>query len=113
MSNLQTNLPVRQFSIVGVYSFLVSKTQKTSSVSTNLNLTSTTTMIDNKLTFTQWFTLSRDVLTNFHQTYLTHHINQIIVRFFGVGLFYIYYSTFIMYIDACLTDDEPIWEPIE
>jgi hypothetical protein len=35
------------------------------------------------------------------------------IRFFGVGLFYIYYSTFIMYIDACLTDDEPIWEPIE
>jgi hypothetical protein len=56
----------------------------------------------------QWFTLSGDILVNFHRTYLTHHINQIAIRFFGVGLFYIYYSTFIMYIDACLTDDEPI-----
>ena len=50
---------------------------------------------------------------NFHQTYFNYQLNQIMIRFFGVGLFYIYYSTFIMYIDACLTDDEPIWEPIE
>jgi hypothetical protein len=35
------------------------------------------------------------------------------IRFFGVGFFYLSYSCFIMYIDACLTDDEPLWEPIE
>ena len=34
-------------------------------------------------------------------------------RFFGAGFFYLSYSCFIMYIDACLTDDEPLWEPIE
>jgi len=104
---------IKQFSITGVYSSLVSKVQKTSSVSTTLNLTPTTTTTSYRFTFMQWFALSGDILVNFHRTYLTHHINQIAIRFFGVGLFYIYYSTFIMYIDACLTDDEPIWEPIE
>jgi len=61
----------------------------------------------------QWLVLSRDVLVRFYQTYLTYQLNQILIRFLGVGLFYLYYSTFIMYIDACLTDDEPLWEPIE
>jgi len=40
-------------------------------------------------------------------------IQLILVRFVGVGFFYLSYSCFIMYIDACLTDDEPLWEPIE
>ena len=40
-------------------------------------------------------------------------VQSILIRFVGVGFFYLSYSCFIMYIDACLTDDEPLWEPIE
>ena len=38
---------------------------------------------------------------------------QVCIRFFGLGFFYVYYTVYILYIDACLTDDEPLWEPIE
>jgi hypothetical protein len=48
-----------------------------------------------------------------YTTLLKENLQSIMLRFVGVGFFYITYSCFIMYIDACLTDDEPIWEPIE
>ena len=60
-----------------------------------------------------WLMLVWNTLKEFYLTSISHQINQILIRFLGVGLFYLYYSTFIMYIDACLTDDEPLWEPIE
>ena len=53
------------------------------------------------------------LLSNLYSNFFHYHLHQILIRFVGVGLFYIYYSIFIMYIDACLTDDEPLWEPIE
>jgi len=43
-----------------------------------------------------------------YQTLVAEHLQSLLTRFVGVGLFYITYSGFIMYIDACLTDDEPI-----
>jgi len=49
----------------------------------------------------------------FFKSNFIYFFNQITIRFFGLGFFYIYYTLFIMYIDACLTDDEPLWEPIE
>ena len=100
-------------SVTSIYSFLITSPLKTANLSKGLSLVSSPTTPNNTYTFTQWLLLSRDVLINFHQTYFVHQVNQILVRFLGVGLFYLYYSTFIMYIDACLTDDEPIWEPIE
>ena len=48
-----------------------------------------------------------------YTTLLKENLQSTMLRFVGVGFFYITYSCFIMYIDACLTDDEPIWEPIE
>jgi hypothetical protein len=111
--NLSTKLTLNQFSIINIYSFLISQIGKISSIRTSLVVIPSTSAPINQYKITQWFVLGRDVLINFHQTYFNYQLNQIIIRFFGVGLFYIYYSTFIMYIDACLTDDEPIWEPIE
>ena len=32
---------------------------------------------------------------------------------FGFGFYYIQGFIFVLFIDACLTDDEPLWEPIE
>ena len=43
-----------------------------------------------------------------YRTLVAEHLQSLLTRFVGVGLFYITYSGFIMYIDACLTDDEPI-----
>ena len=111
--NLPNKLTLNGFNVSKLYSSLVSKVSKTSSTPTLLRVTTGASVPTSTYKITRWFILGRDVLMNFHQTYFNYQLNQIMIRFFGVGLFYIYYSTFIMYIDACLTDDEPIWEPIE
>ena len=36
-----------------------------------------------------------------------------IKRTFSFGFYYIRGVVFLLFIDACLTDDEPLWEPIE
>jgi len=48
-----------------------------------------------------------------YEDLITITFRNVIKRTFGLGLFYISYSVFILCIDACLVDDEPIWEPIE
>jgi hypothetical protein len=40
-------------------------------------------------------------------------LNDLIARTFSFGFTYIQGFCFILFIDACLTDDEPLWEPIE
>lgn len=40
-------------------------------------------------------------------------LKEIFKRALGFGFFYIKGLIFILFIDACLTDDEPLWEPIE
>lgn len=41
------------------------------------------------------------------------NLNNILKRSFGFGFYYIQGTVFLLFIDACLTDDEPLWEPIE
>lgn len=108
-----TTTTFKPFSVTSFYAFLITLPLKTKNPSKGLSLVSHPVVSTDTYTITRWLLLSRDVLISFYQTYLIHQVNQILVRFLGVGLFYLYYSTFIMYIDACLTDDEPIWEPIE
>ena len=38
---------------------------------------------------------------------------EILTRSFSFGFYYLRGLFFILFIDACLTDDEPLWEPIE
>lgn len=45
-------------------------------------------------------------------SYLTY-IVSILKKTFGFGFHYLKGLIFILFIDACLTDDEPLWEPIE
>ena len=40
-------------------------------------------------------------------------ISSVLNKSFSFGFFYIQGFAFILFIDACLTDDEPLWEPIE
>lgn len=85
----------------------------TSSSSLNIQLANQSDQ-NSKFNFnSSWLRLFWITLKEFYFTHISNQLNQILIRFLGVGLFYLYYSTFIMYIDACLTDDEPLWEPIE
>jgi len=52
-------------------------------------------------------------LQQFYIIFQKNFIYKSAIRFFGVGFFYLYYSVCILIIDASLTDDEPLWEPIE
>jgi len=40
-------------------------------------------------------------------------LRNLMNRSFGFGFYYIQGFVFVLFIDACLTDDEPLWEPIE
>lgn len=40
-------------------------------------------------------------------------LNDLLSRSFSFGFYHIRALVFILFIDACLTDDEPLWEPIE
>ena len=44
---------------------------------------------------------------------LTAYGSSVLNKSFSFGFFYIQGFAFILFIDACLTDDEPLWEPIE
>lgn len=41
------------------------------------------------------------------------YITSLVNKSFSFGFFYLQGFAFILFIDACLTDDEPLWEPIE
>ena len=45
--------------------------------------------------------------------YLTSYWLDLSNKTFGFGFYYLRALVFILFIDACLTDDEPLWEPIE
>jgi hypothetical protein len=46
-------------------------------------------------------------------TKLLTYIVTLFNKSFSFGFFYIQGFAFILFIDACLTDDEPLWEPVE
>ena len=50
--------------------------------------------------------------TNFVKNYFSVFIDNF-KRTFSFGFYYLRGLFFIFFIDACLTDDEPLWEPIE
>ena len=53
------------------------------------------------------------VLYNFIYNKLFLQIQLITYKSFSFSWYYIHGFIFILFIDACLTDDEPLWEPIE
>ena len=46
-------------------------------------------------------------------TKLSSYVATLFQKSFSFGFLYIQGFAFILFIDACLTDDEPLWEPIE
>jgi hypothetical protein len=51
-------------------------------------------------------------LTKFLKIYI-EFIRDTLIRTFSFGFYYLRGLVFLFFIDACLTDDEPLWEPIE
>ena len=51
-------------------------------------------------------------LTKLFKTYI-EFITDTLKRTFSFGFYYLRGLVFLFFIDACLTDDEPLWEPIE
>lgn len=59
-----------------------------------------------------WSLLSSFNTTNSWQ-FIIREVREIYVRSFSFGFYYLQGLVFVLFIDACLTDDEPLWEPIE
>jgi len=53
------------------------------------------------------------LLLNFLHSELLLRTQIIVYKSFSFSWYYIHGFVFILFIDACLTDDEPLWEPIE
>ena len=87
----KNNTPLNQKNMTGLKFFNESR-----NIFQNLNYTGTGIQLPTQLILYIYRSLSIEKL------------QLIFVRFFGVGIFYLSYSCFIMYIDACLTDDEPL-----
>lgn len=45
--------------------------------------------------------------------WLFEHLREVTKRTFGFSVYYMRGLLLLLFIDACLTDDEPLWEPIE
>ena len=73
------------------------------------------TPVDNISKFSDNGVMSSDLLTTFKLGYsaLIREIVEVYIRSFSFGFYYIQGCVFLLFIDACITDDEPLWEPIE
>ena len=58
-------------------------------------------------------TTSKEYNTYWFKAVFINWLRNILTRSFGFGFYYIQGFVFVLFIDACLTDDEPLWEPIE
>ena len=95
--------------------FNASKVQLRDQSSTSKSLM----FIKESLVTTTQYSLST-VVTFFNFSYYTSIINvarvaitEQLTRSFSFGFYYLRGLVFLLFIDACLTDDEPLWEPIE
>ena len=73
------------------------------------------TPVDNISKFSDNGVMSSDLFTTFKLGYsaLIREVIEVYIRSFSFGFYYIQGCVFLLFIDACITDDEPLWEPIE
>ena len=64
-------------------------------------------------TFSLFTSTTSSISFNVLWTKLMSYGSSVVNKSFSFGFFYIQGFAFILFIDACLTDDEPLWEPIE
>lgn len=58
-------------------------------------------------------THTAQLASSIFNTKLWYSVTSLINKSFSFGFIYIQGFAFVLFIDACLTDDEPLWEPIE
>lgn len=72
------------------------------------------TVLNNPFLFKFYYnTISQELNFYWIKTTLINWLSNVVNRSFGFGFYYIQGFIFVLFIDACLTDDEPLWEPIE
>ena len=69
------------------------------------------TLTQNNLTYSYNSQLSTYVQLSFKN--LLFYVSSIMNKSFGFSFYYLKGFVFVLFIDACLTDDEPLWEPLE
>ena len=69
------------------------------------------TLTQNNLTYSYKPQLSTYVQLSFKN--LLFYVSSIMNKSFGFSFYYLKGFVFVLFIDACLTDDEPLWEPLE
>jgi len=85
-------------------------------INTNLkpiNVVSSITLEQVSNTFSSFTSTTSNIRLNVLWTKLMSYGSSVVNKSFSFGFFYIQGFAFILFIDACLTDDEPLWEPIE
>lgn len=109
-ANLKTDIFMRDF----VYGWDTQVSQPVDSPNTSVqkttpvsNLSIESNNLDNFKNSVANF--STKLLFRFYWTYFLNVCN----KSFGFSFYYIQGFVFVLFIDACLTDDEPLWEPLE
>jgi len=64
-------------------------------------------------TYLSLFYGSNNYLISINYKYYYKLLNLNLLKTLSFGFYYLQGFVFILFIDACLTDDEPLWEPIE
>ena len=109
--DFKSNSFVRDF----VFTWKISKTN-TLAREVNLALnkdTNNTSNIKSYTTDLAQIPENYSIQTKLYLSSFTHWLSYTLQRSFGFSFYYIQGFIFVLFIDACLTDDEPLWEPIE
>jgi hypothetical protein len=89
-----------------IYTKLYTKTTRRNAIRAGLDKQLPSTILN-------FFYTRSDVVSYIYQNSFTFYIKNLVLKSFSFGFSYIQGFTFLLFIDACLTDDEPLWEPIE
>ncbi len=109
--NLKSNYFVRDF----VFTWKTSKVTSSNHGSTSSNTIPSTNIHAMKSYTTETIQVPENysLVIQLYSANLINWVLYTIQRSFGFSFYYIQGFIFVLFIDACLTDDEPLWEPIE
>ena len=109
--NLKSNYFVRDF----VFTWKISKVTSSNHGSTSSNTIPSTNIHAMKSYTTETIQVPENysLVIQLYSANLINWVLYTIQRSFGFSFYYIQGFIFVLFIDACLTDDEPLWEPIE
>lgn len=107
-SSIQNSIFVWNQTIQNSNTRNITATPSLNQSSPNVNFFNKTVSYNNVL-LTQMFNFS---YSNY-MSYILFKLSSIINKSFGFSFYYIQGFIFVLFIDACLTDDEPLWEPLE